>query len=70
MATYSDIINGLKLFASHQEDGEEEPLGGADHDIIFGPCTEEIEMSDEEKKQLEKWGWFCSKEHHCWCHYV
>lgn len=72
MATYNDIINGLKLFAEKQEDGEEEQLGGADHDIIFGPSSDMLvcDFTDEEEEQLDMWGWFFSEEHDCWAHFV
>ena len=67
MATYSNVIAGLQLFAS-KEDAKTH-VGGADHDVIYGgPLT--TELDEEEKAQLETWGWHESKECDCWCCYV
>lgn len=67
MATYNQIIEGCKIFASHL--GEDDLIGGAEHDVIFG-APSDIELSDEEVKSLENLGWHLSEEYDCWIHFA
>jgi len=67
MARYSDIIAGLQLFSSKSKPGSQ--VGGADHDVIYGGPLD-LELTEDEAKSLEEWGWCKSSEYDCWCHYV
>lgn len=67
MARYSDVIAGLQLFASKEKPNAH--MGGAEHDVIFGaPLT--VQLTEEEIKQLEEWGWHQDTEIDCWTHFV
>lgn len=69
MASYSAIAGGLTLFAHFEMEGMETQLGGADHDIIFGPSSD-LQVSPEVEARLQKLGWFKSEEYDCWAHFV
>lgn len=68
VATYRNIINGLKLFAAIE--GEDAHVPGADHDVIYGPELEEGQLTQEQLAQLEEWGWHLSEESGGWQHFV
>jgi hypothetical protein len=67
MATYSNVIAGLRLFASKA--GDETHVGGADHDVIYGAPLD-VELTARELELLESWGWHKSQECDCWCCFV
>lgn len=67
MATYSDVIAGLQLFASKQEPGAH--IGGAAHDVIWG-APSDIELTDAEKAQLHAWGWRVDNSADSWFCFV
>ncbi len=67
MADYSDVINGLRLLASKQPANAQ--VSGADHDVLFGAPLD-VELTEGETADLERWGWHKSREYDCWCHFV
>lgn len=69
MAAYKDVIAGLQLFASKEENPKAQ-MGGASHDVIFGGSLY-VELTEEEELNLKEWGWFKDDdEYHCWCCFV
>ncbi len=58
MATIKKIKAGLDIFSAHL--GEDYPLGGADHDVFYGPAKgdlPEAKLSPEESEVLKEAGW-------------
>ena len=71
MARVIDIIDGLRCLHSYSEseNPDQDFLGGADHDIIYGPSVDPEKMNPEDLENLERSGWFLSEEFDCWCHF-
>jgi hypothetical protein len=70
MATVNEISEGLKILAKYA-DKEDPSIGGAAHDVIFGPIYGEIEnLSDEDRNRLEELGWHFDSEYESWSHFV
>lgn len=78
MASVAEVIEGLEILAKTAsvpkglaEKGETDTrtalLGGAEHDIIWGP---EADPSDEDKKRLDELGWHFDSESDCWARFV
>lgn len=74
MASIKSIVEGLEILAKTAEvpaglaeDGETDRrtahIGGAEHDIIFGP---EADPSAEDVERLEELGWHWSAEYDAW----
>lgn len=60
MAKYSNIINGLNLFLSIEGDSHNT---GAEHDVLYaGDVNTAEKLTEDQKKQLEEWGWFIDDE--------
>jgi hypothetical protein len=56
------VINGLKLFM--ELEGDKHNVS-AEHDVLFaGADTDDV--TPEQAKQLEEWGWFQSEEYGGW----
>ena len=54
MARVIDIIKGLQILAKYAE--EDAHIGGAEHDVIYGPPTMgEISPEDREKLRESRW---------------
>lgn len=78
MASVAQVVEGLEILAKTasvprglSENGETDTrtahLGGADHDIIWGP---EADPSDEDKTRLEELGWHVDSESGLWSRFV
>ena len=78
MASIKDIIEGLQILAKTAEiplglaeqgvtDGRQSHLGGADHDIIWGPKTD---PNEQDKARLNELGWHFDYEADCWARFV
>ena len=78
MASIREVVEGLEILAKTAEvpaylaeqgqtDRREADLGGADHDIIWGP---DADPSDEDKERLDELGWHFDDELDCWARYV
>ncbi len=57
-----DIIPVLEMMLRKGEN----MIGGADHDVIYGPS----EVTDEERQLLEKHHWHYDSGIDCWCKFV
>ena len=78
MASVKDVIEGLEILAKTAEvpigpaeqgstDRRQAHLGGASHDVIWGP---DADPSEEDKDRLEELGWFFDDESDCWARFV
>jgi len=78
MASIREVVEGLEILAKTAEvpaglaeqghtDRREADLGGAEHDIIFGP---EADPSEEDKERLDELGWHFDDEADCWARFV
>ena len=78
MASIKEVVEGLEILAKTAEapvclaeqgqtDRREADLGGADHDIIWGP---DADPSDEDKERLDELGWHFDDEADCWARFV
>jgi hypothetical protein len=67
MARTSDIIEGLQILQKYDEPTGH--LGGAEHDIIWGPQTQG-DVSDEDKARLESLGWRYDESVEGWSHFA
>lgn len=78
MASVAEVVEGLEILAktaviprllaeSGETDGRKAHLGGAEHDIIWGP---DADPSDEDKERLEELGWHFDEQSDCWSRYV
>ena len=78
MASVAEVVEGLEILAKTAsvpkglaEKGETDTrtarLGGASHDIIWGP---EADPSDEDKKRLDELGWHFDSESDVWSRFV
>ena len=63
MATYNQLIEGMKIFAQHE--GINASVGGASHDVIFGPHSS-VQLTPQEIDHLNILGWTLSNEYDCW----
>lgn len=68
MATVTQIVEGLTILGKYAktEQTDDPSIGGADHDVIWGPCVGEDEPSEDDQFRLELLGWFWSEEYACW----
>jgi hypothetical protein len=65
MSTINEMREAMEIFAKYM-DGDEVLLGGAEHDVIFGPCESyNAEFSPEDKARLDDLGWYIG-EYDCW----
>jgi hypothetical protein len=62
-----DLVEVFEIFLKYDPNL---PLGGAEHDIIFGPMGYDIELSPEDQVRLSELGWFISSEFECWATFV
>lgn len=78
MASIAEVVEGLEILAKTAsvprglaEKGETDTrtahLGGADHDILWGP---EADPSDEDKNRLHELGWHFDSQSECWSRIV
>ena len=78
MASIKEVVEGLEILAKTAEvpvclaeqgqtDRREADLGGADHDIIYGP---DADPSEEDKERLDELGWHFDDEADCWARFV
>lgn len=78
MASIAEVVEGLEILAKTasvprglaikgETDTRTAHLGGADHDIIWGP---EANPSDADKKRLEEIGWHFDLETERWARFV
>jgi hypothetical protein len=68
MASYRDVITGLRIFALH--DGEEQHGLSAEHGKIYAGHVRPDELSEAEAKALDEAGWTWCKEYECWRRYA
>jgi len=66
MAKIESIIEGLQIQAKYKPDD----WCAAEHDVFYGTCTSETEMSDADKARLEEIGWFICSEVDTWAVYT
>lgn len=62
MAKVKEIIEGLQIQAKYKPD----EWCAAEHDIFYGPCDSDVEISDVDKARLEELGWFIDSECDSW----
>lgn len=78
MASIAEVVEGLEILAKTasvprglvdkgETDRRTAHLGGADHDIIWGP---EADPSDDDKKRLGELGWHFCSENEVWSRFV
>ena len=78
MASIREVVEGLEILAKTaavpvylaeqgETDKREAQVGGADHDIIWGP---DANPSDEDKERLDELGWHFDEELDCWARFV
>lgn len=78
MASIKEVVEGLEILAKTAEvpaglaeqgetDRRKAMLGGADHDIIYGP---EADPSEEDRARLDELGWHFDDEWDCWARFV
>ena len=78
MASIREVVEGLEILAKTAEvpvylaeqgetDRRESQVGGADHDIIWGP---EADPSEEDQERLDELGWHFDDEADCWARFV
>ena len=78
MASVAELVEGLEILAKTAsvprglaEAGETDTrmasIGGASHDIIWGP---ESSPSEEDVKRLEELGWHFCSENEVWSRFV
>lgn len=78
MASIAEVVEGLEILAKTAsvpiglaEQGETDRrtahIGGANHDIIWGPNAE---PSEEDQARLEELGWHFDEESNCWSRFV
>ncbi len=78
MASIKDVIEGLEILAKTaavpvwlaeqgSTDRRQAHLGGASHDVIWGP---EADPSEEDKTRLDELGWFFDGEVDRWARFV
>ena len=64
------IFLGLSILSKYTN---KRIIGGAEHDIIYGPEIEEIidaGITEEEVKKLSVYGWGVDSEFDCFYHFV
>lgn len=74
MASIKDICDGLEILAKYVKPmdggatGRDVHLGGADHDVIWGP---EIvgPLNEADRITINDLGWHYSDENECWSHF-
>ena len=62
MAGAKDIIEGLKILTENSSDKNQ--YCAAEHDILYGPDTNDI--PEGQKELLQKLGWFWDDDVDCW----
>ena len=78
MTTVAQVVEGLEILAktasvpaglaeSGETDTRTAHIGGAEHDILFGP---EADPSVEDCNRLEELGWHYDSEVDCWARFV
>ena len=67
MAKYSDVINGLSLFLELH--GDKHGVC-AEHDILYAGHCEEGQLTDQQRGQLEEWGWHYDSTIDSWARFV
>ena len=67
MASLSSVIHGLQVFAKYTGDRHDIC---AEHDIIYAGASVLDRLTDEDKKELEAWGWHFSKDADSWAIFV
>jgi hypothetical protein len=78
MASIKDVIEGLEILAktaavpvSLAEQGSTDRrlahLGGASHDVIWGP---DADPSEDDEARLDELGWHFDSELDCWARFV
>ncbi len=67
MATYSNVIKGLQLFLEVEGDAHNV---AAEHDAIYAGGDSDDKLTDEQKEQLESWGWHPDEEVGGWRKFV
>jgi len=78
MASIRDIIEGLEILAKTAKtplglaeqgvtDTRQAHLGGADHDIIWGP---KADPNEQDKDRLDELGWHFDDRADCWARFV
>ncbi len=60
MPKYSEVARALEIFQKYDNDFLE-----TDHEIMYG-ISIDTDLSEEDRKELEKLGWFESDEYDCW----
>jgi hypothetical protein len=66
MANVTDIVRGLEIIQRYCHEGVQ--MGGAEHDIIYGPFLDRP-MSVEDEAKLVEMGWFLDEEDDAWSHF-
>lgn len=78
MASVAEVAEGLEILAKTarvprglaeqgETDGRTAYIGGAEHDIIWGP---DASPSDEDSTRLQEIGWHFDKETESWAIFV
>lgn len=71
MATIHDIRRGLEILSKYTEAGASEHIGGAEHDVIYGPpLLKNEEIIPDDLKALDDCGWIFDEDEDGWFCFV
>ena len=59
--SYKDLSEAFEIFSRHSTEN-----AAADHDVIYGPYTSKITLTEEEEARLIELGWFIDEEEDSW----
>jgi len=59
MAKMKKLVEAFEIFMKYNPD---QWLEGAEHDVIYGPAEDDIEVSKEDLKRLSELGWFLDED--------
>jgi hypothetical protein len=68
MTRLEGLIKGLQLF-SQRVNSKNQSIA-AEHDIIYGPHKDAIQLTAEEEANLKEMGWHMDSEVDCWSFFV
>jgi hypothetical protein len=68
VASFNDVIEGLKILAKYEEKGLEAQIAGAGYDFLGGSDAEVTD--DADVRRLEELGWHWDDESDCWGRFV
>ncbi len=68
MSTLNQVAGAIAIFSQYLDADTE--FFEADHDVIYGPCSNTLKgITPEDKKKLNELGWHEDSEYDCWVSY-